>query len=264
MTSPAPAWRAPGEFDPDDDDLPATALALEYGQADPERPVHRHRKGQLVLAVHGAMTCEVPAAKWMAPPHHAVWIPGGMAHSNRATANAQVVFLFIEPGAAPMPADCCTLAISPLVRELVQHLARQDQAYPRTGPTARLVAVLLEQLAAAPVAQLSLPVSAHPKLRRITLALEADPSNRATLAAWAGELALGERTLARLVRRETGLTFGRWRQQLHLIVALRELAGGSTVQQVAGILGYDSVTAFITMFRKALGKPPAAYFAGLR
>ena len=36
------------------------------------------------------------------------------------------------------------------------------------------------------------------------------------------------------------------------------------VQQVASNLGYDSVTAFITMFKKSLGKPPAQYFASLR
>jgi AraC-like DNA-binding protein len=53
-------------------------------------------------------------------------------------------------------------------------------------------------------------------------------------------------------------------QQLHLIVALHQLASGATVQQVAGNLGYDSVTAFITMFKKALGKPPAQYFAALQ
>ncbi len=61
--------------------------------------------------------------------------------------------------------------------------------------------------------------------------------------------------------RETGLTFGRWRQQLHLVVALRELASGAKVQNVATELGYNSVNAFITMFKKALGSTPAQYFA---
>ncbi|WP_425611679.1 helix-turn-helix domain-containing protein [Xanthomonas citri] len=75
---------------------------------------------------------------------------------------------------------------------------------------------------------------------------------------------MSDRSLARLVQRETGLSFGRWRQQWHLIVALRQLTEGAAVQQVAGNLGYDSVTAFITMFKKMLGKPPAQYFASLR
>jgi AraC-like DNA-binding protein len=84
-------------------------------------------------------------------------------------------------------------------------------------------------------------------------------SDRSTLAEWARRVALSESSLARLVVRETGLTFGRWRQQLHLIVAIRELASGASVQQVSAELGYESVTAFITMFKKALGKPPAKY-----
>ena len=33
------------------------------------------------------------------------------------------------------------------------------------------------------------------------------------------------------------------------------------MQRVADQLGYASTTAFITMFKKALGKPPARYFA---
>lgn len=264
MTTRSPLAQLLCHFDPDADDRPAVALRVQVEQNGAEQPVHRHRKGQLVLALRGGLTCEVPQAMWMVPPHHAVWIPGGLPHSNRATDNARISFLFIEPGAAQMPQECCTLAVSPLLRELIGHLADQGPVYPRSGPTARLVAVLLEQLAAAPVEQLHLPVSDHPKIRRVADALEADPADRTTLAQWAQRLAMSDRSLARLVRRETGLTFGRWRQQLHLIVALRHLASGASVQQVAGHLGYDSVTAFITMFKKALGKPPAQYFAALR
>lgn len=65
---------------------------------------------------------------------------------------------------------------------------------------------------------------------------------------------------ARLVLEETGMTFGRWRQQLHIIVALQRLSAGASVQAVSEALGYESVSAFITMFKKALGKPPARYF----
>lgn len=264
MTIRSPLTRLLCDYDPDTFEQPAVALRLEVEQNNVELPVHQHRKGQLVLALHGGVTCEVPKAMWMVPPQHAVWIPGNMPHSNRATDNAQICFLFIEPGAAHMPEECCTLTISPLVRELVQFLADQDQHYPQKGPTARLVSVLLEQLASAPVKELHLPVSDHPKIRYIIEALEADTADRTTLAQWAQRLAVSDRSLARLVLQETGLTFGRWRQQLHLIVALRQLSSGMSVQQVAGNLGYDSVTAFITMFKKALGQSPTQYFSNLR
>jgi AraC-like DNA-binding protein len=64
------------------------------------------------------------------------------------------------------------------------------------------------------------------------------------------------------MEQETGLTFGRWRQQLHAIIALRELAGGASVQSVADDLGYQTSTAFIEMFKKTFGQTPARYFAG--
>src|SRR5207244_637395 len=97
---------------------------------------------------------------------------------------------------------------------------------------------------------LSLPLSSEPRLRRIATALAEDPADRSTLAEWANRVALSESSLARLVVKETGLTFGRWRQQLHLVVAIRELASGTTVQQVSADLGYESVTAFITIFQE--------------
>lgn len=74
---------------------------------------------------------------------------------------------------------------------------------------------------------------------------------------------MSERNLARLVVSETGLSFRRWRHQLQLIVALQGLIRGQSVQQVAQDLGYDSTTAFITMFKKGLGQTPARYIASL-
>jgi AraC-like DNA-binding protein len=57
------------------------------------------------------------------------------------------------------------------------------------------------------------------------------------------------------------MSFGQWRQQLQLIVAFGELTSKVPVQQVAEHLGYDSVTAFIAMFRKLLGTSPGRNMA---
>ncbi len=97
-------------FDPDALGQPALALQLEARHNDTEVPVHRHRKGQLVVACRGGITCTVPDGLWMVPAGFGVWIPGGIAHSNRVTASGKVCFLFVEPGrhacratAAPWP-----------------------------------------------------------------------------------------------------------------------------------------------------------------
>lgn len=255
---------SPKEFDSDMFAQAAVALQLAPVSNDSEVYQHDHRKGQLILSVHGAVSCEVPNALWLVPPQHAVWIPGGTPHSCRVTQNARTCFLFIEPNAASMPEGCCTVAITPLVRELILYLAEQEPLYSPESKTARLVAVLLEQLSDAPIKELHLPISDHPKIRHISDTLFADPSDRTTLRQWATQLATSERSLARLVKSDTGLSFGRWRQQLHLMIALSKLAEGDSVQNVAGMLGYDSVNAFITMFKKSLGKSPTQYFSSLR
>jgi AraC-like DNA-binding protein len=137
-----------------------------------------------------------------------------------------------------------------MIREMVNRLAREPADYPSVGHAARLARVILDELVEMPRERFNLPISGNPKIRAIANALTLEPSDRSTSAEWAKRVAMSERSLSRLMIRETGLTFGRWRQQLHLVVALRELASGAKVQNVAAELGYSSVNAFITMFKK--------------
>jgi AraC-like DNA-binding protein len=69
-------------------------------------------------------------------------------------------------------------------------------------------------------------------------------------------MAVAPRTLTRALKRETGMSFGRWRQQFHILTALQGLDQGALVQTVALDLGYEGASAFVTMFRKALGSRP--------
>jgi AraC-like DNA-binding protein len=57
------------------------------------------------------------------------------------------------------------------------------------------------------------------------------------------------------------MSFGKWRQQLRLLHAMRQLALGRPVTTVAFEVGYDSPSAFIAMFRSVLGTTPTRYFA---
>lgn len=69
------------------------------------------------------------------------------------------------------------------------------------------------------------------------------------------------RTLTRHFRMETGMSFIQWRQQIRILEALKLLGMQEAVTTVAIELGYDSPSAFISMFKKALGKTPGQYFA---
>ncbi|WP_371135039.1 helix-turn-helix domain-containing protein [Thalassospira sp.] len=77
---------------------------------------------------------------------------------------------------------------------------------------------------------------------------------------WSKHCGASSRTLARLFLRETGMPFRDWRQKLRLLHALEKLANNRPVTEIALDLGYDNTSAFIAMFRKAMGTTPGSYF----
>ncbi|SCB47385.1 transcriptional regulator, AraC family [Rhizobium multihospitium] len=239
---------------------PAMALLVGYDQHWAELPLHEHASGQLIIALSGAVMCHVPGSIWIVPSGCAVWVPAGLRHRSPASPHSRLCILFVKQDAACLPEHCCTLEITPLVREIVLRLAGTTVGNDTGEHVLLLMKVLLRELEGMPTGGLRLPVSSHPKMVAIQEALMAHPADRTTLAEWSGRTATSERTLARLVVRETGMSFGRWRQQLHLLVALSKLSDGVPVQQVSDALGYESATSFITMFRKALGTTPSRYF----
>lgn len=241
---------------------PANAIGLSMESGGLESEPHAHRESQLVYLVRGELICEASSALWIVPPRSALWIPASVTHRIRARAPLEGYGVFVEPGAAPnLPRDCCAVSVTPLLRELLLRLATRPALYDLEGPDARLVGVLLDELAAVSIEKHRLPMPLDPRLRRLVDAMIADPANRATTKTWAKRIGVGERTLNRLLVAETGLSFGRWRQQLHVILAIQKLSRGATVQRVALDLGYESASSFVTMFRKALGTSPARYMA---
>ncbi|MDR5760549.1 AraC family transcriptional regulator [Caballeronia sp. LZ035] len=106
-----------------------------------------------------------------------------------------------------------------------------------------------------------LPLPSHARLRRVCERLIAEPASIDTLERWAEQIGASARTVARLFRQETGMSFGQWREQLRLAEAMSRLAIGRPVAQVAQDLGYADSRTFSVMFRRAFGTTPQQ-FAG--
>jgi len=245
--------------DPDRIDTPVFAIRLGRGPADDELPLHSHRKGQLVIAENGSVTCRVENGIWMVPTFGAFWVPGGIAHSNSVSPNGSVICVFVDGEVSGLPRKCCTLGVTPLMRVITEALTQRSVRYTPDSPSGRLAQVLMDEFAKAPTSDQHLPMSSDPRLVEVAEHLLADPADRRTVAEWAAELAMSERSFARWGVRETGLTFGQWRRQLHGLVALERLSAGSSVHIIAQDLGYESTSAFITMFKKVFGDSPRRY-----
>ncbi len=197
---------------------------------------------------------------WVVPPHRAVWVTAGIVHSIEMCGSVLMRTLYFAPQlGSSFPAGCCAVNVSPLLKELIATTIRLGML-DRTAPTqARLLGVLLDQIEVLPVAPLQLPMPKDPRAVRMTewLSEHLDAPGLKRLQKHAG---CGKRTLERIFVAETGFTFGRWRQQLRLLHALRLLAAGQPVTSVALQVGYDSPSAFIAMFRRSLGTTPGRYF----
>jgi AraC-like DNA-binding protein/quercetin dioxygenase-like cupin family protein len=240
--------------------LPVTAMAADYLPGHVTNP-HQHPHAQLIHAVHGVMVVATAEGQWIVPPTRGMWMPGGTTHWIRMVGRVQMRTAYIRPDAAPdLPQRCTVLGISALLRELI--LAAIDIPLPYAPDTrdARLMRLLLDEVMLVPSLPLHLPRPADDSLRQICDAITGAPDTALTLADWGSLLGMDPKTIQRRFARETGMTFGQWRQQARLLPALEKLAAGSKVVDVALDLGYDSPSAFATMFRRQFGVPPSAFF----
>jgi AraC-like DNA-binding protein len=225
---------------------------------------HHHSRAQLLFASRGVMTVETEQGIWVVPPKRAVWIPPGMDHEVTSRGHLLMRSLYFDAGLVKdLPTTCMVVTVSPLFRELSLAAISLPVLYDENGSDGRLIEVLLDQLKTITTTPLHLPTSNDKRLAPIIAGLSRDPSDNRNLAAWATVVGASERTLSRLFYQQTGMTFRQWRQQVKLLEALGRLANGEPVTNVALDLGYDSQSAFIAMFKKALGTTPGKYFANL-
>ena len=223
---------------------------------------HRHSRAQLLYASAGVMTVTADRGMWVVPPLRAVWIPARISHRIQASGRLSMRTLYVQPDIdAGLPEGCCVVSVTPLLRELILHAMNVPPLYAPKGPEERLLTVILDQLQVMDIAPLELPIPKDYRLKKIYQKLAAEPEDNRTLDDWGKMVGATGRTLARHFRRETGMAFGQWRQQVRILEALKRLAVHEPVTTVALELGYESPSAFINMFKKTLGKTPGQYFA---
>jgi len=239
---------------------PVVAMAADYPPGH-SVPPHRHERAQLVYASAGVMQVSAEAGTWIVPPERAVWVPAGMTHEIRMHGRIEMRTIYVAAEAAKrlMP-DCCVISVPPLLRELILRAMTLPPDYDEAGAEGRIMTLILDEIRALPTAPLHLPQARDARLARVTEALSDNPGDERTLAALARQAGASPRTLARLFIKETGLTFGAWRQRARLLQALTWLAKGRAVTTVALDLGYDSPSAFIAAFKRSFGVTPAKYF----
>ena len=246
----------------DDADLgrPITTSAQDLSHGPHRFAWHSHTRAQLVYAAVGVIRVETISGLWWVPPQQAVWVPARIEHEVAAEQAVSMRSLYVhERAARRLPTVCGVVPVKPLLRELIVEACRRLGTDDVEDTDARLTEVILDELQQLRPEPLYLPIPQDKRLRRIVDVLAADPTDSRTLDDWGRSAGASARTLARRFQRETGLSFGRWRQRLRILSAIPKLAAGDSVTRVAYDLGYRSPSAFIAVFRRTLGQPPARF-----
>ncbi|RKP57589.1 AraC family transcriptional regulator [Pararobbsia silviterrae] len=235
---------------------PVIAQSIDYDDGAHEI-AHVHHRAQLVHATTGIVRTVTPYGLWMLTSDHALLIGSQIEHELHMVGSVSMRTLYIEPDSlAGFSGECRVIEMSDLLRASV--LGMFDPVIGEAERDAMLAPLILHLLQTSRDApgNSRLPLPASARVRRICEALIANPSSVDTLERWGERVGASARTLARLFREETGMTFGQWREQLRLVEAVSKLATGGTVADVAQTLGYADARTFSVMFRRAFGYSP--------
>jgi AraC-like DNA-binding protein len=241
-------------------DVANVSAELEDGHAIPE---HSHPEDQLLFASAGVMTVTTEEGLWVVPPLRAVWIPAKTMHSVAMSGRVSMRTLYFLPKLArSFPKKCMVINVSSLLRELILHACTFAKLRKEDPTERRIVEIILDQLKVVESIPLQLPHPVDSRATRVARTLFANPGDQRTLENLCMDCGASKRTIQRLFLEETKMTFNRWRQQLRLLHAMQRLAAGDKVTSAALEAGYNSTSAFISMFRKQLGTTPTRYLQG--
>jgi AraC-like DNA-binding protein len=223
-------------------------------------PLHFHNRDQLVYASRGVMTVRTSDSTWVVPTHRAVWIPETVPHTITMSGTVAMRTLYLRPRLVrALPRDCCVLNVSPLLNSLILEICSCGTLGTRVAWQRHLIDVLVDQLKAIQRVPLQLPNPLDLRALRVAQAILADPGSRQPVARICEASGASARTVERLFLDETGITLGKWRQQVRLMKAMCLLGEGAKVTHAALEAGYGTPSAFIAAFRKSLGSSPTLY-----
>jgi AraC-like DNA-binding protein len=221
---------------------------------------HRHSWGQFVYANKGVLLVVTDANSYIVPPEQGVWLLPNVSHEVTAITNVKLTsFYFDNQLLEKLPEQCCVLRIDHFLKALILEANLVTNDYLWSGADGLLLRLILEKLSLAPNVIFQLPFPKDPKLLTMLSLLQKDPSNKYKLKQWGEIIGASSRTISRLFKKETGLSYSIWRQRFNIQIAISLLSKGEPISNISSHLGYETPSAFTHMFKTNTGMTPSSY-----
>jgi AraC-like DNA-binding protein len=231
----------------------------EYFKAGHDTGVHAHPRAQLLYPVSGVMHIEALPLTFVVPPSTALFLPANLMHriSMEGAVELRTLFL-LENAIARIGNKPKVITLTPLLRELIIAANAEPLDWDLSGRGRFIAELAFDEIAASTELNFKLQLPSDKRAERVAQNILAAPSDNRNIEEWANVANVSSRTLTRLFRRETGLSFIQWRQQVRLTKAMEALVKGIAPKEAAAVGCYESVSAFGISFRKIFGITPGA------
>jgi len=223
---------------------------------------HSHSWSQLLYASEGVIAVESQVACWVVPTNRAIWIPAGKEHSVKMHGRVylKTVYFESEPG-SQIELNCAAYEISPLLRELIVFACGKGIIHGDSEEHRNLIEFLTFQVKKLRPLPLTIPMPQDERARCLALQVIDVPGSEKSLRELCDGCGASLRTMQRIFSEELGMPLSRWRNLVRMVHAIKLLASGKTITQIALDLGFESVSAFIFSFRQYFGLSPGRYRA---
>ena len=180
-------------FDPDVFDASVVGCTVDFRVGEQWLPMHQHRRGQLLMPWYGLVKCELRDGLWPVLPDCAFSITANCSHRSFVSEQAKFCLLYLDEKSEVLPNVSCFVTLTPLVREMVWHMANVRPDYESASADGKIATALIGQLACMEVGHFSVSMPNNPRLRQIAECLLQDPASRRTVGEWANIIATSEK-----------------------------------------------------------------------
>lgn len=221
---------------------------------------HSHDEGQLIYIEEGLVGLETSKGVWIAPKGRLAWVPPGVVHVARSMGDFGGWMLLATPAMTErLPAEPCVLSPSELLVVALRRLSTLSTDSPRLH--ALLTELIALELPHAPVEPFGITLPTEERLRRWALDFLEKPNIKVPIDAVASEVFMSRRSFTRQFQQQTGMSFSDWKRTAIVNHVLEQMVEKRQVSELAFDVGYESVSAFIAMFKSVKGLPPQALLA---
>ncbi|AXN33848.1 AraC family transcriptional regulator [Vibrio coralliilyticus] len=240
-------------IDPDSIDSKVVGIAADLGRHD--SGLHKHQKGQLLYAPKGCMNFALSDSICILPPTKAVWIPPDTVHRAFMTNVVAYRSLYFDCDAFSCPDAITIIEVSELLKALINKMAFWP-ADKHESEMTNYTALFWEEFSQSKTYSYELPLPTDRRLNGFRRQVSDEAFLAPDLVTLANFAGASPKTITRIFKAETGMSYQEWKQQWRTLKAIELLCRERQVSDVAHLLEFSSDSAFIAFFKKQIGQTP--------